>query len=157
MEFSLSQPLDIVPGHPSKSTHHRPADHYRSASPVLTAGTYCSLPRSPRRYSRWTTGSIFHAQLHAGSVRVELTGQNLSHTRYLPILEFQLIFRSGTRAVSVVLDTGKQCLWLSICHKLLVEGNAPKPPLNTEFHSVAARLRTLFVCTLCPVSGHRGA
>ena len=54
-------------------------------------------------------GSIFHAQLHAGSVRVELTGQNLSHTRYLPILEFQLIFRSGTRAVSVVLVTGKQC------------------------------------------------
>ena len=38
----------------------------------------------------------------------------------------------------VALDTCKQCLWLSICHKLLVEGNAPKPPLNTEFHSVAA-------------------
>ena len=25
------------------------------------------------------------------------------------------------------------------CHKLLVEGSAPNPFLNTEFHSVAAR------------------
>ena len=112
-ELSLLQPLDIVPAHHSKSARHRLADHYRSASPVLTAGTYCSLPRSPRRYSDGQQSSIFHAQLHAGSVRVELTGQNLSHTRYLPILEFQLIFRSGTRAVSVVLDTGKQCVWIA--------------------------------------------
>ena len=60
------------------------------------------------------------------------------------MLKFRLVFRSGTRAVSVVLDTGKQCLWLSICHKLLVEGNAPKPLLNTEFHSVAARSPNAF-------------
>ena len=88
-------------------------------------------------------------QLHTDGVQVELTGQNLTHTRYLPMLKFWLIFRSGTRAVSVVLDTCKQCLWLSICHKLLVECSAPKPPLNTEFHSVAARSANAFL----PVPG----
>ena len=46
--------LDTIQGPHSKSVRHRTADHYRSASPVLTAGTYCSLPRSPRRCSRWT-------------------------------------------------------------------------------------------------------
>ena len=110
---TLSRLSNIVLAHHSKSVRHRTADHYRLASPVLTAGTYCSLPRSPRWCSRWTTGSIFHAQLHAGSVRVELTGQNLSHSRYLPILEFQLIFRRGTRSVSLILESGKQCVWLS--------------------------------------------
>ena len=40
-------------------------------------------------------------------------------------------------------------MWLSICHKLLVEGSAPKPLLNTEFHSVAARSSNTFV----PVPG----
>ena len=101
--------LDTIQGPHSKSVRHRTADHYRSASPVLTAGTYYLLVRFHGRAVDGQQGSIFHAQLHAGSVRVELTGQNLSHTRYLPILEFQLIFRSGTRAVSVVLDAGKQC------------------------------------------------
>ena len=57
--------------------------------------------------------SIFHAQLHAGSVRVELTGQNLSHSRYLLMLKFRLIFRSGTMSVSLILESGKQCVWLS--------------------------------------------
>ena len=85
--------------------------------------------------------AIFRAQLHAGGVQVELTGQNLSHTRYLPILEFRLIFRSSTRDVSIVLDTGKQCVWIAIHNwqamrvfihthiscRLLVEGSAPKP------------------------------
>ena len=33
VEFSLSQPLDIVPGPPFKSTQHRPADRCRLASP----------------------------------------------------------------------------------------------------------------------------
>ena len=41
--------------------------------------------------------------------------------------------------------------------RLLVEGNAPKPLLNTEFHSVAARSPNAFcACTRCPVSEHRG-
>ena len=42
--------LDTIQGPHSKSVRHRPADRYRSASPVLTAGTYCLPPRSPRRY-----------------------------------------------------------------------------------------------------------
>ena len=77
-------------------------------------------------------------QLHAGGVQVERTGQNFSHTRYLPMLEFQLIFRSGTRAVSVILDTGKQCKVVPLCsfsqfrrrlnfQKLLVGAAAPSP------------------------------
>lgn len=56
---------------------------------------------------------IIHAQLHAGGIQVKLTGHNLSHSRYLPMLEFRLIFRKGTRGVSVVLDTGKQCVWIA--------------------------------------------
>ena len=52
-------------------------------------------------------------QLHTGGVQVELTGQNLSHTRYLPMFKFRLVFRSGTRAVSVVLVTRKQCVWIA--------------------------------------------
>lgn len=70
------------------------------------------------------------------------------------MLKFWLVFRSGIRAVSVVLDTGKQCVriathksgkqceWLihtHISYRLLVEGSAPKPLLNTGFHSVATR------------------
>ena len=86
------------------------------------------------------------------------------------MLEFQLIFRSGTRAVSVILDTGKQCVWIAthdwqamrvlihthISCRLLVEGSAPKPLLNTEFHSVAARSPNAF-CPLYPglCFGHR--
>ena len=41
-------------------------------------------------------------------------------------------------------------------HKPLVEGSAPKPLLNTEFHSVAARSANAFVCTRFPVSEHSG-
>ena len=41
--------------------------------------------------------------------------------------------------------------------RLLVEGSAPKPLLNTEFHSVAARSPNAFCpCTRCPVSGRIG-
>ena len=41
--------------------------------------------------------------------------------------------------------------------RLLVEGSAPKPFLNTEFHSVAARSPNAFCpCTRCPVSGRIG-
>ena len=29
------------------------------------------------------------------------------------MLKFWLVFRSGIRAVSVVLDTGKQCVWIA--------------------------------------------
>ena len=56
-----------------------------------------------------------------------------------------MILCSVTSSITTVLVSGKQCLWLSICHKLLVEGNAPKPPLNTEFHSVAARSANAFL------------
>ena len=40
-------------------------------------------------------------------------------------------------------------------HKLLVEGSAPKPLLNTEFHSAAARSANAF-CALCSVLGAWG-
>ena len=56
---------------------------------------------------------IIQAQLHAGGVQVELTGQNLSHSRYLLMPKFRLIFRRGTRSVSLILESGKQCVWLS--------------------------------------------
>ncbi len=52
------------------------------------------------------------------------------------MLKFWLSFRSGTRAVSVVLDTGKQCVWIA---KLFHEKVPIDPPgdgqiaLLTEF------------------------
>ncbi len=41
------------------------------------------------------------------------------------------------------------------CH-LLVEGNAPKPSLNTEFHSVAARSTNAFCLYPVPRFGASG-
>ena len=53
------------------------------------------------------------------------------------------------QAMRVLIHTHISC-------RLLVEGSAPKPLLNTEFHSVAARSPNAFSpCTRCPVSGHR--
>ena len=85
---------------------------------------------------------VLHAQLHAGSVQVELTGQNLSHSRYLLILKFRLIFRSGTKSVSLILEywqamrvaihtqirqAMRVLIHTHISCRLLVEGSAPKP------------------------------
>ena len=54
------------------------------------------------------------------------------------------------QAMRVLIHTHISC-------RLLVEGNAPKPLLNTEFHSVAARSPNAFCpCTRCPVSGRIG-
>ena len=51
------------------------------------------------------------------------------------------------QAMRVLIHTHISC-------RLLVEGSAPKPLLNTEFHSVAARSPNAFCpCTRCPVSG----
>ena len=51
--LSLKLLVGICLGHHSKSVRHRPADRCRLASPALTVDTYCLLPRSPRRCSRW--------------------------------------------------------------------------------------------------------
>ena len=45
----------------------------------------------------------------AGSVYVELTRQNLSHTRYLLMLKIRLTFHIVTRSVLLILESGKQC------------------------------------------------
>ena len=50
----------------------------------------------------------------------------------------------GGQAIRVLIHTHISC-------RLLVEGRAPKPLLNTEFHSVAARSPNAF----CPVAGAR--
>ena len=52
------------------------------------------------------------------------------------------------QAMRVLIHTHISC-------RLLVEGSAPKPLLNTEFHSVAARSPNAFCpCAWCPISGH---
>ena len=81
--------------HP-KSAPHRPADHYRSASPILTAGTCCLPPHFPQRHK-------------------------------VCFVNFRI-----WQAMRVLIHTHISC-------RLLVEGSAPKPLLNTEFHSVVAR------------------
>ena len=76
------------------------------------------------------------------------------------MLKFQLVFRSGTKAVSVVLVIRKQCVWIAthmtgkqcecsytltfpaVC---LLRALPPNPFLNTEFHSVATRSANAFL------------
>ena len=76
------------------------------------------------------------------------------------MLKFQLVFRSGTKAVSVVLVIRKQCVWIAT-HKTgkqcecsytltfpavcLLRAVPPNPFLNTEFHSVATRSANAFL------------
>ena len=53
------------------------------------------------------------------------------------------------QAMSVLIHTHISC-------RLLVEGNAPKPLLNTEFHSVAARSPNAFSPYPVPCFGGKG-
>ena len=141
--YALLHPSNIIPGHRSKSARHRPADRCRAASPAPTAGIYCSPPRSPHGSAvDEEQRLVIQAQLHTGGINVKLTGYNLSHSRYLQCLGFGLFFAAAQggrfscfryrQAMRVLIHTHIPC-------RLLVEGRAPKPPLNTEFHSVAAR------------------
>ena len=52
------------------------------------------------------------------------------------------------QAIRVLIHTHISC-------RLLVEGSAPKPLLNAEFHSAAARSANAF-CALCSVLGAWG-